>query len=381
MTRKIIIAPDSFKGSLAAEAVAMAIAEGLTETLPAGCAEIILLPVADGGEGTLDAMVARDAWKFARVSDPIGRTVSAAFGLRDSCAVIEMARAAGLTLLAEEQRHATVTTTYGVGELIRAALDAGATELLLTAGGSATNDGGCGMMAALGVRFLNDHGEPFLPTGGTLKAIRTIDTAGLDPRLLRCRITVATDVRNPLLGADGATAVYAPQKGASPEELTNMECGMAHLAAHWEKKTGTRAADLPGCGAAGGLSLPLLSLGAAKICSGIDAVLCAVGFDRALENAALVITGEGRIDRQSLCGKAVGGVARRAAARGVPVDAFVGCVGDDLALLRSLGLRQILSLESLAVSPTDSMHRARELLRTLAVRYAGTLAGEWQIAK
>ena len=331
--KTILVCPDSFKGTLSSAGAGQAIAAGL-KNFPA---EVI--PVADGGEGTLDALCGVGKRIAAAVSDPLFRPVSAGYGFLSETAVIETARAAGLTLLTEEERCAGNTTTYGVGEIIADALGRGFRKLLLTVGGSATNDGGCGMMAALGAVFRDENGSPFVPTGFTLGRIASVDFGSVLPALFEAEITVAADVGNPLLGPTGATMVYGKQKGGG--SFDRIEAGMAH----WASLLPRPVASLPGAGAAGGIAAPLLALTGARLVPGIDAVLDAVGFDRMLPDAALVITGEGRTDRQSAFGKAVSGISRRAAAYGVPVLCLSGGVeGDREELKRALGLSGLFAL-------------------------------------
>ena len=331
--KKILICPDSFKGTLTSLKAGRAIAAGLSG-FPT---EII--PIADGGEGTLDALCGEGERITLTVSDPLFRPVPACYGILADTAVIETARAAGLTLLSEKERCAGETTTYGVGELIADALGRGVRRLLLTVGGSATNDGGCGMMAALGAVFRDESGTSFVPTGFTLGRIASVDFSAVLPALHETEITVAADVGNPLLGPAGATMVYGKQKGGG--SFDRIEAGMAH----WASLLPRPVASLPGAGAAGGIAAPLLALTGAGIVPGIDAVLNAVGFDRMLRDAALIITGEGRTDEQSAFGKAVFGVSRRAAKEGVPVLCLSGGIeGDREALKRSLGLAGLFAL-------------------------------------
>ena len=375
MKRKIIVAPDSFKGSISAQDAANAIREGLLRNARVQSNyEVLCVPIADGGEGTLEALTAPAQRVEETVTGPDGKPAKALWGANGSTAIIEMARAAGLTMVPENERNAATATTFGVGELILRALDAGYRQLLLTVGGSATNDGGCGMLAALGARFLHADGSVFVPTGGTLCEIASIDASGLDPRLKDCHFTVATDVRNPLLGETGATRVYGRQKGADDAMLDRMEAGMAHYAALLEAVCGKAIASVPGCGAGGGLAAPLIGFADTRLRSGIEAVLNNLGFDELLrQNAALVITGEGKIDRQSLFGKAISGVAKAAARNALPVYCFVGCIGDDKEVLLSMGVRDIFATADLASSPEDSMRRAGELLTLLAERFAEML--------
>lgn len=367
---KIVVAPDSFKGSISAADAAASVKQGILRAMPE--AEVVCHPIADGGEGTLDAMIPREKQIAVSVTGPLGERVLARYGILGETAVIEMAAAAGLTLIPSERRSAANATTYGVGELIRHALEGGCRSLMLTVGGSATNDGGCGMMCALGVRFLKKDGSEFIPVGGTLSEIAEIRTEGMLPALSSCEILIATDVKNPLVGELGATRVYAPQKGAGEEELTRMEQGMCHYAECLRICSGLSVAELAGCGAGGGLSAPLLALTSAKIQSGIDTVLDVVEFDRSLENADAVITGEGKIDVQSLYGKAISGVTSRAMKRGIPVFCFVGCVGDDREALKSMGIAEIHEVASLADSPEDSMTHADRYLERIAEDWART---------
>ena len=359
---KIVVAPDSFKGSLSAAEAAEAIARGLKSKYAGDALEVICIPIADGGEGTLDALVPKEHQAEVTVTGTGGSPVNAAYGRVGKTAVIEMARAAGLTLMPEQERFVPNATTLGVGELIRHALDRGYRDFLLTVGGSGTNDGGCGMMVALGARFITEGGVEFLPTGATLGKIAHIDRSNLDARLFECRFTIATDVKNPLLGPDGATYVYAKQKGCHDSWLPHMEAGMAHYAEILRQDCGTEVSAISGCGAGGGISAPLLAFLNAEICSGIEAVLTAVHFSDALKNADAVITGEGKIDRQSLFGKAISGVASAAAKAGVPIYALAGALGDEKSALLEMGLADIRTLTELSPDTAYCMANAAPLL-------------------
>ncbi len=370
---KIIVAPDSFKGSVSAEEAALSIKRGLLEGVGDTHLSVLCLPIADGGEGTLAAIVPTKDRRTLSVSGPDFVKIEAEYGTVGKIAVVEMATAAGLTILPPEKRSAMRATTYGVGELIERALLDGAKEILLTVGGSATNDGGCGMIAALGARFLDENGKEFIPTGGTLSRICDLDLSNLSPLLKKAKITVATDVKNPLIGENGATYIYARQKGASDEELKEMEAGMQKLARLLADKSGRDVASIEGAGAGGGISVPLLAFTEAHIQSGIEAVLDALSFEEALQDASLVITGEGKIDRQSLFGKAISGVARAAGKVGIPVDCFVGCIGDDPCELRRLGVRDLYAVADRAASPADSMKNAAYYLYEMAKEYARKL--------
>jgi glycerate kinase len=330
---KVVIAPDSFKESLSAQAVADAMAAGVRRAAPD--AEIDLCPMADGGEGTVDAMVAATGGEIrtARVHGPLGRPREARFGLLgdDRTAVIEMAEAAGLSLVPRERRDPMRTTTFGVGNLIRAALDAGAARLVLGIGGSATVDGGCGCAQALGVVFLDKRGRPCVCglAGGGLADIGGIDASDRDPRIAAADVRVACDVTNPLTGPDGAAAVYGPQKGATPEMVASLEAGLANLAAVIRRDLGVDVEHLPGAGASGGLGAGLVAFAGAELVRGVELIAAAVGLTARLGDADLCLTGEGRFDAQSAHGKTAYGVARVAAAAGVPALCIPGQATDD----------------------------------------------------
>ena len=358
MKRKIVVCPDSFKGSISAKDAADSIAKGLVEAIDC---EVVCLPIADGGEGTLDALV-KDGKITVSVTGPYGKEVSAQYGMLGKTAVIEMAQASGLTLQNEAERCVKNATTFGVGQLIKHALSNGCEKILLTVGGSATNDGGCGMFCALGARFLNKDGQDFLPVGATLCDIEAIDISGVDSRVFECEFTIATDVKNTLTGPDGATCVYAKQKGATDDDLALMEAGMRHYA----RVLGNGVADTEGAGAGGGLAVPLLAFCNAKICSGIDAVIDAIDFENKIAGADAIITGEGKLDRQSLFGKTISGVVKCAAKKDVAVFCMVGCVSDDKKELKSLGVSDVFALSDIAPDPEYSMTHADELLYTLA---------------
>lgn len=364
---KIVIAPDSFKGSIDAKGAANALEKGLLSAAGDELAlEIVKVPIADGGEGTLSAMVGEENFDFAIVNGPLGAPAKAALGYLGETAVIEMAQAAGLTLVDPKELCAKNATTYGVGEMIRHALDKGYRRFLFTAGGSATNDGGTGMLAALGGKFYDKKGTGFVPTGGTLALIHRIDLGELDARLAECHFTVATDVKNPLCGNEGATYVYARQKGATDEELAEMEAGMKHYATLVNLMTERSISSMAGAGAGGGVAVPLLAFCKAEIVSGIEAVLELARFDSCLSGADFVFTGEGKIDAQSLYGKAISGVARAAAKGSVPVICFVGCVGGDREELKTLGVSEIYATADIAPDAAYSMAHADLLLEKLA---------------
>ncbi|GAB2918279.1 glycerate kinase [Streptomyces heilongjiangensis] len=322
---RVLIAADKFKGTLTAVQVAERVTAGLHRVLPG--LQVEALPVADGGDGTVAAAVAAGFTRHeVRVTGPLGEPVTAAYALRGDTAVVEMAEASGLQLLPPGGFAPLTASTYGSGELLRAALDAGARTIVFGVGGSATTDGGAGMLAALGARFLDAAGEPVGPGGGGLRDLVTADLSDLDPRFASLDLVLASDVDNPLTGPKGAPAVYGPQKGASPEDVTVLDEALSHFAAVLEKSLGDRAAELaraPGAGAAGGIGYGALVLGA-RFRPGIEVMLDVLGFARALDRATLVITGEGSLDEQTLHGKAPAGVAAAARAAGKEVVAVCG---------------------------------------------------------
>lgn len=323
---KVVVASDSFKGCLSSWQVADAVEKGIHDALP-GC-DVVKLAVADGGEGSMDALMTTLGGKPVRlmVSDPLGRPVEAEYAwIDDSTAVIEMARASGLTLLAPEERNPLLASTYGTGQLIADALDKGCRRFMICIGGSATNDAGTGMLEALGYRFMDAGGNVLKACGGILNHIAAIDFSNLHPYLKDAEFIVACDVDSPFCGPEGAAHVYGPQKGATPEMVELLDEGMRHFARIISQSTGVDVTDMPGAGAAGGLGGALKAFLKAEISRGADMVLDAVHFDDAIKDADLVITGEGRIDSQTLTGKLPYVVARRAASRNIPVVALCGC--------------------------------------------------------
>lgn len=323
--KKAVLIPDSFKGTLSSLRICGVMRECILELCP-GC-EVVSIPVADGGEGSVDAFLAAVGGRrvVVGVTGPWFEQVTAHYGILPDgeTAVIEMAAAAGLPMVGE-RRDPSRTTTYGLGELLLHALGSGARRIILGLGGSATNDGGCGAAAALGVRFLNKNGESFVPVGGTLRDIAKIDITGLDSRLRAAEITAMCDIDNPLCGENGAAFVFGPQKGADERMVRELDAGLRHLAELIGRDLGAEVADLPGAGAAGGLGAGAAAFLNARLRAGIETVLDVTGFDRLAEGADFVFTGEGKLDSQSLRGKVVIGVARRAARLGVPVIAIVG---------------------------------------------------------
>jgi glycerate kinase len=332
---RIVIAPDSFKGTLTAEAAAEAIATGLRRVRPD--ADVVVRPVADGGEGTVGAAV-RAGWspRSVGVAGPDGAPVEATFALREGTAVVELATAAGLTLL---DRPAPMTAgTRGVGELVTAALDAGARRIVLGIGGSATTDGGGGMLQALGVRLLDAEGADLPPGGAALARLARVDASGLDPRLRNVEVVVASDVDNPLTGPDGAAATFAPQKGADHEQVRALDTALARFADVLARDVGVAVANVPGSGGAGGTAAGAMALLGARIVSGAGLVCDLVGLSDVLQGADLAVTGEGSLDAQTLRGKAPAEVSARARAAGVRCVGLAGVVRLEPAQVRAAGL-------------------------------------------
>src|SRR6266516_6341990 len=323
---RIIIAPQSLKGSLTAAQAGEAIAQGVRNVHPT--AEIEIVPVADGGEGTVQALVDATGGKIIQqtVTGPLGEQVPAFFGLLGdgSTAVIEMAACAGLPLVPPEKRDPRITTTYGVGELILAALDYGSRHFIIGIGGSATNDGGAGMAQALGARLLTKEGKEIARGGAALTTLAHISTATMDPRLQECTVEVASDVSNPLCGPTGASAVYGPQKGATPEMVVELDRALAHYAQIIEHDLGVAVGDIPGDGASGGLGAGLIAFLHATLRPGAQIVLEAVHLEERMRTADLVITAEGQLDSQTAYGKSVGAVAALAKRYRLPVLALAG---------------------------------------------------------
>ena len=370
----ILIVPDSFKGSLSSIEAAQCIDTGFRRVFPSCTSG--LLPVADGGEGTVEALVAGAGGRIvtATVSDPLGRPVEAQFGLlEDGWAVIEMAQASGLPLLAPQERNPGRTSTYGTGQLIRAALDRGCRHMLIGIGGSATNDGGAGMATALGVRFL-DSGGALLPPGGlALADLAQIDLTQLDPRIRDTEFVVASDVTNPLCGPSGASAVYGPQKGASPQQVAALDEALAHYATLLAAACGRDVANLPGAGAAGGLGAGLMAFCSARLRPGIDVRFERLGLEAQIARADLILTGEGRVDATSANGKLLSGVGRLALRHQKPVIALTGGAGEGSQALEALGIRAVVPIADGPISLEQSLTEAARLITDAAERTARLL--------
>ncbi|ONC35565.1 glycerate kinase [Burkholderia pseudomallei] len=371
---KIVIAPDSFKESLTAVETARQIEAGFREVF--ADADYRCLPIADGGEGTVDALVAAAGGerRGASVADPLGRPTRAAFGiLPDGTAVIEMAEASGLHLVAPDARDPRVTSSRGTGELIRAALDAGARRFIVGLGGSATNDGGAGMLQALGVHLSDADGRPLGPGGAALARLARIDAASLDGRLAECAFEVACDVDNPLVGPNGASAVFGPQKGATPEMVADLDRHLAHFAAIVARDVGPDVEQLPGGGAAGGLGAAMSAFLGATLRPGVEIVTDALRLRDAIRGASLVVTGEGCIDGQTLRGKAPIGVARIAAECGVPVVAIGGAVSHQAGALYAHGFDAVFASVGRACTIDEALRDAAANVRFAARNVAAAI--------
>ncbi len=365
---KIVIAPQGFKGNLTALEVAQAIEEGVKRIVPD--AETVLKPMADGGEGTVQALVDATGGELitTEVTGPLEERVNAHWGILSdrTTAVIEMASASGLPLVPPEKRNPFITTTYGTGELIRAALDRGCRKLIIGIGGSATNDGGVGMAQALGARLLDTDNKE-LPFGGAaLARLERIDISGMDPRLADFEVTLASDVNNPLCGPRGASAIYGPQKGATPEMVKQLDAALSHYADVIKKDLDIDLREVPGAGAAGGLGLGLMVFLKAKAVPGIDVVIRATNLVADLKGAEIVFTAEGRIDCQSAMGKVPTGVALAAKEFGATVIALAGEVADDCRVVFDQGIDAVLSIAPGPITLDQSMAEAEKLLANAA---------------
>ncbi len=370
---KIVIAPDSFKESMTALEAAQSIEKGMKAVFPD--AEYQLLPMADGGEGTVQSLVDATGGTIRErsVTGPLGEKVPAFFGIlgNGKTAVIEMAAASGLHLVEPAKRNPLLTTSRGTGELIRAALDEGVSHIIVGIGGSATNDGGVGMIQALGGRFLNEQGEEIGPGGGELSAIESIDLRLLDSRLDSVKLEVACDVTNPLTGPTGASAIFGPQKGADPEMVDILDQNLAHLASI--APNGEEIASKAGTGAAGGLGFALLAFLNAELNRGIDIVLKAVKFSENVKNASFVITGEGRIDGQTIYGKTPIGVAKASKEYGIPVIGIAGSLTDDSRVVYDHGIDALFSIVPGIMELSEAFSQATHLLERASKDVAAVL--------
>jgi glycerate kinase len=367
---KIVLAPDSFKGSLTAKEACDAMEEGIRRVLPN--AEIVKVPMADGGEGTVQSLVeATDGQIYqATVQDPLGNQIRAKYGILGDkeTAVIEMAEASGLYLIPEAQRNPLVTSTYGTGELIRDALNRGCRKFILGIGGSATNDGGAGMAQALGVSLLGKYGKELPVGGGSLDRLHDINMSGLDPRIKECTFIAACDVDNPLCGPTGASHVFGPQKGASPEMVRTLDNNLEHFAEMVEKHVGTPVKNLPGAGAAGGLGAGIIAFLNGALQTGVEIIIEATRLEEKIQGADFILSGEGRCDFQTQMGKTPFGVARTAQKAGIPVVLIAGSVGEGVEVLYKHGVTSVFSMVNGPMSLDEAMLHSKKLLTDAAER-------------
>lgn len=365
---KIVIAPDSFKGSLSSLQAALAIKRGVTRAAPKS--EIIIVPAADGGEGTLDSLLASvGGHRFvSKVAGPMGEYVTAEYGVidgGDTC-IIEMAAASGLCLVQEGDLNPMLATTYGTGQLIKRGLDKGMRSFILAIGGSATIDGGTGMLKALGVKLIDSEGKETGLGGKSLRNITAIDVEDFDPRIKESRFLIASDVQNPLIGQNGASYVFGPQKGATPEMVEELDRSLSHWADLVEEKTGIRLHERAGAGAAGGLGGAFQAFFPSHCERGIDVVMRYSKLEEKMEDASCVFTGEGRIDYQTASGKTPLGIAQAAKERGIPVFALTGSAGEGTDDLHKHGITSIHSIVNAPMSLQEAISRAPELLEKTA---------------
>ena len=369
VTMKFLFASDSFKGTLSSEQI-ITLLDAAAKNLFPDC-ETMGIPVADGGEGTIDAVISvlHGSIYEVDVHGPLMEEVVSRYGeTGNGAAVIEMAAASGLPMVPVDKRDPRVTTTYGTGELIKTALDRGCRDITIAIGGSATNDGGMGAMRALGIRFLDENGEELSGCGNDLARVADIDISGLHSAVKDARFTIMCDVNNPLTGPDGATYTFGKQKGGSPEILDELEQGMIHYAALIREKVGTDVDQIPGSGAAGGLGAAFCVFLKAEMKSGIETVLDLIHFDELLEGVDLVITGEGRIDWQSAFGKVPSGIGNRCRKKGIPAIAIVGGMGDKAEMIFDHGIDSIITTINGAMGLDEALERAEELYAGAAER-------------
>ena len=378
---KIVVAPDSFKGSVSALEAARAIEQGIRRVFPEAVIEKV--PMADGGEGTVQSLVDATGGHIhtRRVLAPLGNEVEAKFGILadGETAVIEMASASGLTLVAPDQRNPLLTTTYGTGQLIHAALEVGCRRLIIGIGGSATNDGGVGMAEALGVRSLDADGKQILRGGGNLGQLRSIDITGLHPAIAETETVVACDVNNPLTGPEGASHVYGPQKGATPEMIETLDECLGHFGEVLTETLGRSFNDIPGAGAAGGLGAGLMAFLNAELKLGVDIMIDAVKLEKRVKGASLVFTGEGQLDFQTAFGKTPVGVAKVAKAHNIPVIAIAGGIAEGAEAVYEAGIDAMLGIVqepmSLEVAVEDATRliadTAEQAARLVVIGYRG----------
>lgn len=374
--KNFVLVPDSFKGTMSSTEICRIMSEEILKQVED--AKITSIPVADGGEGTVDCFLeAVEGEKyFEIVKGPYFEDIQGFYATINNgkTAIIEMAACASLPLV-EDRKNPALTTTYGVGQLINAAIKKGCRDIVIGLGGSCTNDGACGCAAALGVKFIDENNAEFIPTGVTLKQIKKIDTADINPEINNCKITVMCDIDNPLFGENGAAYVYAPQKGADAQMVKVLDENLQYLSEIITEQLGVDVSDIAGGGAAGGMGAGLVAFLGGKLCQGIDVVLDIVKFDDIIKSADLILTGEGKIDSQSIRGKVVIGVSKRAVKQNVPVIAVVGDIGDDVEKAYEMGVSSIISINRVAVpfekaktrSKSDMHLTIENLIRTLNI--------------
>jgi len=377
MQKKIILAVDSFKGSASSLEIESYIETGIKEILPD--VECVKIPIADGGEGTVEAIVTarKGTYKEVQVQDPLGRSITAHYGLLpDGTAVLEMSKASGITLVSKEERNPLKASTYGTGQLLLDALNHGATDIYIGIGGSATNDGGLGMVMALGAKFYDAENNELPAEAASLNKIVRVDITDLDKRLAQVNITILSDVENPLCGPYGASHVYGGQKGADEAMKVQLDNYLAHYAKIMKEQLGKDVANVPGAGAAGGLGAGLLIFTPAKMQKGIDAVLDVIHMSDYIEGAGLVITGEGRMDHQTAFGKAPVGIAMLAKERNIPVIAVVGSVALDADPVYETGISLIIDV----INEPMGLEEAIANVETYAIhagKTVGRIAKKW----
>lgn len=374
---RIVIAPDSFKECLTANQVASAISVGIQKIVPE--AEIICIPIADGGEGTVEALVAATSGKIVPTTsvDALNRPIQSFYGILGDgkTAVIEMAATSGIERIASEERNPMITSTYGTGLLLKAVMDAGFTEIILGIGGSATNDGGAGMAQALGFGLLDKNNNPIGRGGGSLGELHQIDFSKVHPLLRKVKITVACDVQNPLLGSTGATHIYGLQKGATPEMVKALERNMTHFAGILQQEFGIDYSNILGAGAAGGLGAGLMAFCNAKMNPGFELISRLTHLEAKIQNASLVFTAEGKIDSQTTFGKTISGVAQLGKKHQVPVIALAGMVYDDLTELYKQGLTSVFAIANHPMSLEESKANAAQLLTATSEQIMRLITG------
>jgi len=372
---RVLVAPDSFKECMSATEVAAAISKGILEVMPK--AEVFKIPISDGGEGVLEAVKHGVEIELVSVTvfDPLLRPIEATYGILENTktAIVEMAKASGLELLSEHEKNPLVTSTYGTGQLIMHALDKGCNKIIIGIGGSATNDGGTGMIRALGGKFLNANGEELKDGGGHLKELAHIDLSHLDKRIRDCEVQVACDVSNPLVGRHGASWVYGAQKGGSEADLAFLDKNLRHYASIIKKDLGKDIVVVPGAGAAGGTGAALMVFLNGVLVNGIELILKTIGIEAYLKEADLVITGEGKIDAQTLNGKTIMGIAAMAKKHNVPVIVLTGKIGDNIEDIYSIGVNAIFSIVNRPMALSEAICEAPLLIQQCTTNFIRTI--------